>query len=332
MKKLRWGILSTAKIARTKMIPALQASPFNEVIAVGSRNADRAAQFAADCDIPTSYGSYEELLANPDIDAIYNPLPNHLHVPLSVQALQAGKHVLCEKPLGLDGKEVSYLIDCAAEYPKQLLMEAFMYRFHPQWLQVLKMIEDGVLGTVKSVQSNFTFFNDDPDNVRNQPGIGGGSLMDVGCYCISLARTLFGREPARVVAQMDMDERFQVDRHTSGIMDFQPGLSTFYSSTQSAPSQWVHIIGELATLTMDAPFYEGPSAGSLVLKQGDQEHIIPVESANHFVEEVNAFAQAALNGDQSPRPLTDALANMRVIDAMMESAKTSTWTDVSIQT
>lgn len=325
MKKLRWGILSTAKIAREWLIPALQTSDLNEVVAIASRDATKGQTVANELGIPLALDDYDALLQHPDIDAIYNPLPNHLHVPFSLKAIQAGKHVLCEKPVGLNAHEVNELIATTQAHPDVLMMEAFMYRFHPQWKQVLQLIQSGRLGPLLHVEAHFSFFNQDPHNVRNQPGIGGGALMDVGCYCVSVARTVFGKEPKRVVAHMDMDTRFGVDRHTSAILDFAPGHATFYCSMQSAASQHVNIIGEKATLRLDSPFYSRGEPAQLILREDGQSETILIDDTNHYVAQVDAFSEAVAQGSAAPYPLTDALANMQVIDSLFASAKSGGW-------
>ncbi|MEZ6046134.1 MAG: Gfo/Idh/MocA family oxidoreductase [Planctomycetaceae bacterium] len=195
MKKVRWGVLSTAKIGTVKVIPAMQQGNFSEVTAIASRSLENAKYAATDLGIPKAYGSYEELLDDPDIDAIYNPLPNHMHVDWSIRALEAGKHVLCEKPIGLTSEEGQKLVDAGARSPHLKLMEAFMYRHHPQWQQARKWVESGEIGELRTIQTAFSYFNDDPGNIRNQAEIGGGGLMDIGCYPISLSRFIFGAEP-----------------------------------------------------------------------------------------------------------------------------------------
>jgi len=223
MKKVRWGILSTAKIGLKQVIPAMQKGRFIEITAIASRDGEKAGQAAAELGIPKSYANYEALLADPDIDAIYNPLPNHLHVPYTIKALQAGKHVLCEKPIGLDAADAQKLIDAAKQYPHLKVMEAFMYRFHPQWQKAKAIVEQGLLGEVKTIHSFFSYFNPDPANIRNKPETGGGGLMDIGCYCISFPRFIFDREPQRLVAVADIDPALQTDRITSAILDFGTG-------------------------------------------------------------------------------------------------------------
>lgn len=325
MRKIRWGIVSTAKIAREWLIPAIHASEYAEVVAVGSRDLAKAQAFADKTGIAKAYGSYEDLLADPAIDAIYNPLPNNLHVPITMQAIEAGKHVLCEKPLGMDVKDIEPLLSLAQKNAHLVVMEAFMYRFHPQWLKVRELIDSGELGEINAVEADFTYFNRDEANVRNQPGIGGGGLLDIGCYCISAARFIFGREPIRVSGLLDMDPDFGVDRHASGLLDFSPGMATFYCSTQSDGSQWVKISGSKASLIIQNPFYRRDVPSTLILRKGDTDEEIVVGQFNHYVEQVNAFCGAIRNGGPAPTPLSDALGNMKAIDGVFESAKQGGW-------
>ena len=217
---LRWGILSTAKIAAQHLVPAMHDRAGHVAHAVGSRALDRATQWAQANDTVTAHGSYEALLADPDVDAIYNPLPNHLHVDWPIAALEAGKHVLCEKPLGLDAADAQRLADAATAHPDLVAMEAFMYRFHPQWITARDLVATGAIGTVKTIQTFFAYFNDDPGNIRNQADIGGGALMDIGCYPISQARMVLDAEPLRVTGSMELDPRFGTDRLTSAMLDF----------------------------------------------------------------------------------------------------------------
>ncbi|MCH7751792.1 MAG: Gfo/Idh/MocA family oxidoreductase, partial [Planctomycetes bacterium] len=235
MSKLRFGILSTAKIGTQQVIPAMQAGQFTEVTAIASRDLQRAQAAASELDIPRAYGSYEALLADAEVDAIYNPLPNHLHVPWSIKALQAGKHVLCEKPIGLSADEGQQLVDAGGRHPQLKLMEAFMFRHHPQWKLAQRLVGEGKIGPLRTIQSFFSYFNTDPDDIRNQADIGGGGLMDIGCYNISLSRLIFAAEPKRVLGVVDRDPEMKIDRLTSGILDFGSGKSTFTCSTQLTP-------------------------------------------------------------------------------------------------
>jgi len=234
MKKIRWGVLGAAKIARTKVIPAMQRAQEGEVTALASRSLETARAAAAALGIPKAYGSYEELLADPDVDAVYNPLPNHLHVPWSIKAAEAGKHVLCEKPIALSAEEARSLI-AVRDRTGVLIEEAFMVRTHPQWRAVREEVRAGRLGELRAIQMAFSYFNRDPQNVRNQAGIGGGALMDIGCYPIVLSRFLFEAEPVRVIASIDRDPEFGTDRLTSALLEFERGPSVFTCSTHLVP-------------------------------------------------------------------------------------------------
>jgi len=333
MTILRWGIMGNAKIARDWLIPAIRESRYAELAAVASRDSDGANalanSLAENTAPPLAFGSYEELLASDRVDAVYIPLPNHLHVPWSIRALEAGKHVLCEKPLGLDSGEVMQLQDVANRFPELLVMEAFMYRFHPQWLRVRELIESDALGRIEHVQASFTYNNTDSKNVRNMPGIGGGGLMDIGCYCISAARFVFGKEPLRVVGKLDWDPDFGTDRHAGGILDFGQGMATFQCSTQSHLSQMVKIIGDKGTLEVENPFFlrDGIPSRLRLYRDNIGETIVSGEF-NHYVCQVDAFCQAVLNQLAAPTPLSDALANMKVIDAIFASGRENAWVDI----
>jgi predicted dehydrogenase len=333
MNTLRWGIMGNAKIARDWLIPAIRESQYAELAAVASRNLDGAVSLAnslAEHDgPPLAFGSYEDLLASDAIDAVYIPLPNHLHVPWSIKALEAGKHVLCEKPIGLDGNEAGQLLDASSRFSRLLVMEAFMYRFHPQWLRVREIIESGELGQVEHVQASFTYNNRDRDNVRNIPGIGGGGLMDIGCYCISAARFVFGKEPVRAVGNLDWDPDFGTDRHAGGMLDFGQGMATFQCSTQSHSSQMVKIIGDEGTLEIENPFFRRDGIPSrLFLYRNDVAETIVIGEFNHYVSQVDAFCQAVLKNLETPTPLADALGNMKVIDAVFASDREGGWVSI----
>src|SRR5579864_827675 len=212
MQKVRWGVLSTADIGIGQVIPAMQMGTYCEIAAIASRSLEKAQVAATQLGIPKAYGSYEELLADPEIDAIYNPMPNHLHVPWSIKALEAGKHVLCEKPLARTAAELQPLLDAAARYPHLKVMEAFMYRLHPQWRLARKLVAEGGVGDLRTVQTLFSYMLTDPNNVRNQADIGGGGLLDIGCYAVSVARFLFDAEPLRVSASVEYDPIMHIDR------------------------------------------------------------------------------------------------------------------------
>ena len=220
MGKVRWGVLSTAKIGAEKVLPAMQQGQLCEIAAIGSRSEATGQEAATRLGIPKVYGSYEALLADPEIDAIYNPLPNHLHVPMTIAAARAGKHVLCEKPIAPNAEEVRRIRDVAGQVR---VAEAFMIRHHPQWQRVRELLRGERIGTPRAVQAAFSYFNDNAADIRNQRDIGGGALYDIGCYAILVARYVFEAEPARAVALVDRDPRLRIDRVTSGLLDFGPG-------------------------------------------------------------------------------------------------------------
>src|SRR5690348_16930138 len=258
MDKVRWGVLSTADIGVRQVIPAMQQGTYCEIAGIASRSLEKAQAAAAQLGIPKAYGSYEELLGDPEIDAIYNPLPNHLHVPWSIKALQAGKHVLCEKPIALSAAEAEALAAEARKHPRLKVMEAFMYRHHPQWRHARQAVLDGGIGELRTIQSLFSYYLDDPTNIRNKAAIGGGGLMDIGCYNISLSRFIFAAEPRRVLGVIERDPDFGTDRLTSGMLEFDRGTATFTCSTQLAPYQRVHICGTAGRIEIEIPFNAPP--------------------------------------------------------------------------
>ncbi len=326
MSKIRWGIISTAKIGTEKVIPAMQQGQYCEITAIASRDLARARQVAKELGIPKAYGSYQQLLADPDIDAIYNPLPNHLHVPISIEALQAGKHVLCEKPIGLSSAEGQQLVDAAAAAPHLKVMEAFMYRHHPQWQRARQLVQQGSIGPLRTIQSFFSYFNDDPDNIRNDAAIGGGGLMDIGCYPISLSRFIFDAEPVRVCGVVEYDPRFQTDRLASCILDFGSGTSTFTCSTQLAPYQRVNIFGTTGRVEIEIPFNAPPDRPCRMWHQaGSQLEQIELEVCDQYTIQGDLFAQSIRQDTPVPTPLSDAVANMLVIEALVRSGKESGW-------
>ena len=329
MTKLRFGILSTAKIGTEKVIPAMQQGEHTTVDAICSRNADRAADAAKALGIARSYGSYEELLADPDIDAIYNPLPNHMHVPWSIQALEAGKHVLCEKPIGLSADDGRKLAAAAANHPELKVMEAFMYRHHPQWQKAKELVASGAIGTLRTIQSFFSYFNDNADDIRNQADIGGGGMMDIGCYPISLSRFIFDGLPQRVLGAADFHENFQTDVLSSVVMEFPNGSSTFTCSTMLAKYQRVNIFGDQGRIEIEIPFNAPPDKPCKMWLQQEtiEEIVFPI--CDQYTIQGDLFAQAVLNDTPVPTPLEDAVENMVVIEAILRSARSSQWVDVS---
>jgi len=258
MRKIRWGILSTATIAREDVIPAIQKGVHSEIVAIASRTIEKAKQIAKKFQIPKAYASYDELLADPDIDVIYNPLPNHLHVLWSIKALEAGKHVLCEKPISLTAEEGQQLVDFTKTKSHLKLMEAFMYRFHPQWQRAKQLVNNGEIGDLRTIQSFFSFFDENPKNIVNIKEFGGGSLLDIGCYNISLSRLIFNGEPKRVCGIVELDPNFNVDRLVSGLLDFGNGTTTFTCSTQLSEYQRVNIFGAKGRIEIEIPFNAPP--------------------------------------------------------------------------
>lgn len=328
MNRVRWGILSTARIGTEKVIPAMQQGEYCEIAAIASRTLENAQAAAKELGIPKAYGSYEELLADPEIDAIYNPLPNHLHVPWSVKALEAGKHVLCEKPLAPTVAEEQILFEAAQRYPHLKVMEAFMYRLHPQWQRARQMVLDGKIGELRTIQSFFSYYLDDPTNIRNLPEAGGGGMLDIGCYTVSLARFIFGAEPRRVLGLVEFDPVFKTDRLASALLDFGSGTSSFTCSTQLTPYQRVNIFGTQGRIEIEIPFNAPANQSTrLFFQRGDESEEIHLEACDQYTIQGDLFSQAILNGTEVPTPLGDALANMRVIEAVFRSSQNGTWVE-----
>lgn len=326
MNKVRWGILSTANIGREKVIPAIQKGKLCEVLAIASRKKELAEKEAATLNISKAYGSYEDLLADPEIDAVYIPLPNHLHVEWSIKALQAGKNVLCEKPIGLSSAEAKKLLDASKQFPQLKIMEAFMYRFHPQWQMAKKLIREGKPGEVRNIHSFFSYYNVDPANIRNKSDIGGGGLMDIGCYNISLSRFVFEEEPQKILGLAEYDPQTGIDRITSGILQFSKGTSVFTCSTQLIPYQRVNIFGTEGRIEIEIPFNAPPDKETklwLHTKTGTEEMIF--DAVDQYTLEADAFAKAILEKTAVPTPLEDAINNMKAIEAIFESSKEGIW-------
>ncbi len=319
-------MLSTAKIAVEKVIPAMQLSRNCQIDAISSRNPDNARAAAEKLGIAKAYGSYEALLADPEIDAVYNPLPNHLHVEWSLKAIEAGKHVLCEKPIALTSQEGERLVEAAKKHPRLKVMEAFMYRHHPQWQRAKRLVDEGRLGELRTIQSFFSYYNRDPENIRNKAGIGGGSLMDIGCYSISLSRFIFEAEPVRVFGLVEYDPEFGIDRIVSGVMDFGTGTSTFTCSTQLVPYQRVNIFGTEGRVEIEIPFNAPPDRPCRLWHQsGDTVEEIVLEICDQYTIQGELFSQAILDDTAVPTPIEDSVANMKVIEALIESGKKGSW-------
>ncbi len=326
MKKVRWGVISTARIGVQKVIPAMQRGEYSEVIAIASRDLNKAQKAAQQLGIPRAYGSYEALFEDPDVDAIYNPTPNHLHVPLTLAALQAGKHVLCEKPIALSLAEAQHLLETARQFSHLKVMEAFMYRFHPQWQIAKKLVQEEAIGKLQTIHTHFSYYNVNPDDVRNNPAIGGGGLMDIGCYAINLSRYLFEAEPQRVVGVLDDDPIFHIDRRASGLLDFGKGTATFTVGTQLSPYQRVHIHGDRGRIEIEIPFNIPPDkpARVWVTKDGRTEEIL-TPASDQYTLQGDAFSKAILENTPVPTPLEDAVANMAVIEALVRSHQQRQW-------
>lgn len=333
MHPVRWGILSTAKIGIEKVIPAMQKTKSCVVAAIASRDGGRARAVAETLGIAKAYGSYEELIADPEIEAIYNPLPNHLHVPWSAKAAEAGKHILCEKPLAMTADEARTLI-AVRDRTGVLIQEAFMVRHHPQWRRARAIIESGRIGRVRAVQACFTYNNPDPDNIRNKADIGGGGLYDIGAYAITAARFLFDAEPLQAVTMMERDPAFRTDRLTSALLRFPDGQATFTCATQVSRYQAVVALGTEGWLRLELPFVMAPDracqvtigTGDFPGSPGDETEIF--EPVDHYTEQARDFAGAIRQGTALEYPLENAVANMAVIDAVFRSAETGRWEDI----
>jgi predicted dehydrogenase len=324
---LRWGVLGAANIAVRKVIPAMRASPRACVVAVASRDIEKAQRAAAALDVPSAYGSYEELLADPNVDAIYYPLPNHLHVPWSVRAANAGKHVLCEKPIALTSDEARTLME-ARDRNRVVIAEAFMVRVHPQWLEVRRRVRDGRIGTLRLVTGHFSYFRRDPKDVRSRVDWGGGALFDIGCYPITLARWLFDAEPIGVIATLDRDPELGVDRLVSALLQFESGHALFSCGSQLVPFQRMTILGERRRIEVEIPFNAPPDRRCRIFVDDGSSlasaaaTMIEFPAIDQYALQAERFADAVAGRCEVAVTLEDAIANMAVIDALFRSAET----------
>ena len=324
---LRWGVLSTANIGVQKVIPGIKAADRCEVISIASRDGNLAKEVAEGLGIPNAYGSYEELLADTEVDAVYIPLPNHLHAEWTIASARAGKHVLCEKPLAMTSAEAEQMVEvCASEGVR--LMEAFMYRFHPSWEAVRELVSSGRVGSLRAVQSWFSYFNDDPANIRNVAEFGGGALMDIGCYSVNVSLMLFDGEPRRVKASVRRDPTTGVDVLTSAILEFESGVASFTCSTRAESDQRVHVYGTEGRISVGIPFNIPPDlpAEVFVTAGGDppvhpDTEVLTFDPADQYAIQAERFARAILEDEPTPIPPEDAVANMRVIDEIFEAAR-----------
>ncbi|MGD0014517.1 MAG: Gfo/Idh/MocA family oxidoreductase [Bryobacteraceae bacterium] len=329
-EKVRWGILGAAKIATAKVIPAMQHGRYSEIVAIASRDLDKARSACAELGVPKAYGSYEELLGDPDVDAVYNPLPNHLHLQWSVRAAEAGKHVLCEKPLAMSVAECRALI-AARDRTGVKMGEAFMVRTHPQWLRAQELVRSGEIGALRAVMGAFSFFNRDPHNIRNILEYGGGALMDIGCYPIQTSRLIFGEEPARVAGLVERDPELGVDRLSSALLDFPSGQGVFTCGTQLVPYQRMQILGTRGRIEIEIPF-NAPldrtcrllvDNGADVFGGGITVEEFPV--CNQYAIQGERFSRAILEDTEVPTPFEDSIRNVAVIEAVFRSARTNAW-------
>jgi predicted dehydrogenase len=328
--RVRWGVLGAANIALKKVIPGMQKSSRCEVVAIASRDLQRAKEAAEQVGIAKAYGSYEELLDDSTIEAIYNPLPNHMHVPWSIKVGEAGKHVLCEKPIAMTAAEGRQLI-AVRDRTGVKMGEAFMVRTHPQWLRAREIVQSGEIGELRSIMSAFSYFNIDPKNIRNMLECGGGAVMDIGCYPITMSRWLFGREPGRVVSIIDRDPQMGTDRLSSAMLDFAPGQAVFTCSTQLVPFQRMQILGTRGRIDMEIPYNVPADRPSRIFVDDGSElagraaRIEEFATCDAYTAQGDAFSRAIQEGGEVPVPLEDAVANMAVIEAMLRSGESGEW-------
>lgn len=329
MAPVKWGILGAARIGLEKVIPGMLKGTNVEVAAIASRELGKAEEAAARLGIPKAYGSYEELLADPEIEAVYNPLPNNLHVSWTLRAVQAGKHVLCEKPMAMDARDAEALRACP---PDRLVMEAFMVRFHPQWIRAREIVRSGRLGEVRALQMLFAYNNPDPANIRNRLETGGGALMDIGCYAMVGARYLLEADPVRVIALIDRDPVFGTDRLSSAIMDFGGGRHlTFAVSTRTARYQRFQVLGNDARLEIVVPVNAPQGeATRLLLDDGsavDGSSAVAeiIDPCDQYTLQAEAFGRATRGEETLPWGIEDSILNMRILDALFRSEKSGRW-------
>jgi predicted dehydrogenase len=330
MQKVRWGVLGVAGIAVRRVIPAMQQGQFSEIAAIASRDRAKAEEAAQHFGIPKAYGSYEEMLADPAVDAVYNPLPNHLHVPLSIRAAECGKHVLCEKPVGLNTAEVRQLIAVRDRFGV-VMGEAFMVQTHPQWVRTVELVRSGRIGDLRLAIGAFSYYLVDPSNVRNVREYGGGGLLDIGCYPIKTSRMVFGEEPVRVSATMVRDAQFGIDVLTSAILDYPSGQCIMCCGTQIVPYQRMQFLGTTGRIELEIPFNARPGGTSSIRIDDGRDVYGSGITAEEFAPcdqytiQGDLFSQAIREGTPPPVPLEDSLRNMAVIDAVFRSAETGAW-------
>ena len=333
MKPVQWGILGASNFALKVSLPGMKTGALTDLRALASRDLSKATAAAAALGIPKAYGSYEELLADPDIEAIYIPLPNHMHVEWTVRAARAGKHVLCEKPIALTADDAQTLVAVQKETGR-IISEAYMIRSHPQWQQAKAWVQDGRIGELVSVQTAFSYFNRDATNIRNRKDVGGGALYDIGGYAVNTARYLFGREPKRAIALVERDPDFGTDRLTSGMLDFGGAHLTFSCGTQQVSYQRVNAFGTKGRIEVEIPFNAPADQacriflddGSKLAGASAQDTAFPI--VDQYSLQSEAFSRAVRTGDAVENSIESAVLNMRVIDALFRSAASAGWVDV----
>jgi predicted dehydrogenase len=334
MNRLRWGVLGVAGIATRKVIPAMQKGEFSTVTAIASRNGERARTAADELGIPKAYGSYNDLLHDPDVDAVYIPLPNHLHVPWTKRAAEAGKHVLCEKPIALSATEARQLIE-VRDRTGVRIQEAFMVRSHPQWLLARSLIQEGRIGDVRALAGVFSYHNDNPANIRNVPEWGGGALMDIGCYLINTSRFLLGREPERVSGAIDRDPAMKVDRLTSMLLDYGGVHLVGTCSMQMVYYQRMQVFGSSGLIDIRIPFNAPPDRPCEIVVDsgkdlfGGGQEVLTVPVCDQYTIQGDLFSRGVLEGRPAPEPLEDSVRNMECIEAVFRSAESGRWEQVN---
>jgi predicted dehydrogenase len=329
-EKVRWGILGAANIAVKKVIPSMQAGKYCKITAIASRNAEKSEQTASDLRIPKFYDSYESLLIDSEIEVVYIPLPNHLHVEWAIKAAIAGKHVLCEKPIGLNADEVRKLIEVRDKTGVKI-QEAFMVRTHPKWLKVRELIREKRIGDLQAITGFFSYFNADISNIRNKPEMGGGALMDIGCYCINISRFIFEDEPQRVSSLIERDENTKIDKLTSAMLEFPNGQATFTCSTQLVPFQKMQFFGTKGRIEVPIPFNIPTTTPTYIFIDdgsdlyGKNIETVEFETVDQYTIQGDLFSKAILENTEQAISLEDSFANMAAIDAVFRSAETGNW-------
>ncbi len=329
--KVKWGILSTASIAQRRVIPAMKDCERAEIVAIASRSPENAQRVANTFSLPKAYGSYEELISDPEVEAIYNPLPNHLHAEWSIRAASRGKHILCEKPLSRNVAEARRVLEARDDYHVKI-GEAFMVRTHPQWLRTRELVRSGRIGKLRSALGYFSYFNVDPEEINNKLDLAGGALMDVGCYPIKTSRFVFGEEPVRVMGCVERDPSFGTDRLTSAILEYPTGQCIFAVSTQIAYYQKMMFFGSAGRIDVEVPFNPPTDKPSRIfiddgreLYDGGSQVVESFPLCNQFTIQADLFSAAIRDNTEVPNPLEDSICNMAVIEAIFRSAKSGSW-------